>query len=151
MVDPRVDLRPVGEPDREFLWLLQCQALRPYVEATWGWDEAFQRAYFEEHYGDRPRQIVRVDGSDAGMLSFEIRPDHVFLANVALLPQFQGQGIGTRVIREVMDEAARRGLPVRLQVLKVNRARRLYERLGFREVGQTATHCQMLFAGGAAE
>jgi ribosomal protein S18 acetylase RimI-like enzyme len=140
-----VDLRPAGEHDRELLWLIQSQSMRPSVEAAWGWDESFQRAYFEEHYGERSRQIVRVDGSDAGVLSFDIRPDHVFLSNVALLPQFQGRGIGTVVIGQVMDEAARLGLPVRLQVLKANRARRLYERLGFRVHAETATHFQMVF------
>ena len=146
-----VDLRPASEHDRELLWLIQSQSMRPSVEATWGWDEAFQRLYFEEHYGDSPHQIIRIDGTDAGMLSFEIRPDHVFLRNIALLPQFQGRGIGTSVVREVMKQASRLGLPVRLQVLKVNPARRLYERLGFREVAETPTHFQMVFGRGAGE
>jgi hypothetical protein len=45
----RLDLRPASERDRELLWLIQSQSMRPAVEATWGWDEAVQRVYFEEH------------------------------------------------------------------------------------------------------
>jgi ribosomal protein S18 acetylase RimI-like enzyme len=138
-----IERRPARESDRELLWLIQSTSLRPAVEATWGWDESLQRSYFDERYGKVPVQIIQVNGQDAGMLSYEVRPDHVFLRNVALLPAFQGQGIGTKVIRAVMTEAAGLGVPLRLQVLKTNRARRLYERLGFRTYAQTATHFQM--------
>ena len=138
-----IELRAAGESDRELLWLIQSTSMRPAVEATWGWDESFQRSYFDEHYGAVPFQIVRVNGHDAGMLCWEVGPDHVFLRNVALLPDFQGRGIGTEVIRAVMAEAADRGVPLRLQVLKTNRAQRLYERLGFHTYAETATHLQM--------
>jgi ribosomal protein S18 acetylase RimI-like enzyme len=39
----------------------------------------------------------------------------------------------------VLDEARRSGKPVALQVLKVNPARRLYERLGFSVTGENET------------
>jgi len=138
-----IELRPAGESDRELLWLIQSTSMRPAVESTWGWDESFQRSYFDEHYGMAPLQIVRVNGRDAGVICWEAGPDHVFLRNVALLPDFQGRGIGTEVIRAVMAEAADRGVPLRLQVLKTNRAQRLYERLGFHTYAETATHLQM--------
>jgi RimJ/RimL family protein N-acetyltransferase len=51
----------------------------------------------------------------------------------------QRQGIGTSVIQQVLDEARRSGKPVALQVLKVNPARRLYERLGFSVTGENET------------
>ena len=41
------------------------------------------------------------------------------------------------------DCSCRVGLPVRLRVFEVNPARRFYERLGFRVVGQTDTHTLM--------
>jgi len=147
--DGVIDLRPVRPEDRELLWRIQCTSMRPPVEATWGWDEAVQRAFLQASLGDASRRIVRVDGTDAGVLSVETGPDHVFLKTVALLPEFLGRGIGTRVVQRVVDEAAALGLPVRLQVLKPNRARRLYERLGFREYAQTATHVLMVRERGA--
>lgn len=138
-----IDVRPVTDEDRDLLWLIHCTAMRPAVEATWGWDEPFQRRYFEEHWGTTFRQVIRFNGQDVGMLSYESRPDHLFLGNIALLPAFQGRGIGAKVIRDIMSEARRRGVAVRLQVLKANRARRLYERLGFEADGETTTHVQM--------
>ena len=144
-----IDLRPARDEDGDLLWRIHCTSMRPPVEATWGWDEALQRTYFEASLGEGSRQIVRVGGADAGVLSVEARADHVFLKTIALLPEFQGRGIGTQVVRRVIDQAAGLGLPVRLQVLKANRARGLYERLGFREYAQTPTHVQMVREKGA--
>lgn len=63
---------------------------------------------------------------------------------VELLPQFQGQGIGTELLVRQLDEARQLGLPVRLGVLRESRARnKLYERLGFAICGETETHYLM--------
>jgi ribosomal protein S18 acetylase RimI-like enzyme len=137
-------LRQATPDDRAFLWELQRTALRAVVEATWGWDEAFQARHFDEHFDTADRSIVRVDGADAGVLCVRVREDHLFLSNVALLPRHQGRGLGAQLVRMVLAEGERRGLPVRLQVLKANRARRLYERLGFVVCGESETHFQMV-------
>ena len=136
-------LRAAASDDREFLWEVHRTALRPAVEATWGWDEAFQLQYFAEHFTTIDRFIVCVDGVDAGVLHFTVTGDHLFLANVALLPEYQGRGIGTDLVNTVLAEGRRHSLPVRLQVLKVNRAKKLYERLGFEAYGESRTHVHM--------
>ncbi len=138
-----LELRAAAADDREFFWLVLCTALRPVVEATWGWDETFQRRYFDERFTTSDRFVVSVDGADAGVIQFSAKGDHVFLASVALLPEHQGRGIGTDLVTLVLAEGRRRNLPVRLQVLKVNRARSLYERLGFEAYGESETHVLM--------
>ena len=66
------------------------------------------------------------------------------LAENYLLPEHQGRGIGTHLIKTLLAEAAHQLKPVHLQVLKVNlRARQLYERLGFEPTGETHTHFLM--------
>ena len=54
----------------------------------------------------------------------------------ALDRSFQRQGIGTRVMQIVIEEAQRQSKAVTLGVVKINPARRLYERLGFRTTGE---------------
>jgi ribosomal-protein-alanine N-acetyltransferase len=60
------------------------------------------------------------------------------LGNVAVSESYRGQGIGELLVREVLARAARRDVAeVFLEVRPSNpSARRLYERLGFREVGR---------------
>lgn len=53
------------------------------------------------------------------------------LIDIALLPEYRNQGIGSILLRGLLTEAAAVGSSVRLQVLKGNPARELYARLGF--------------------
>src|SRR5690554_1984651 len=131
-MQPNYKLRQATEADHDFLYQLHIAAIRDAVEATWGWDEAFQRRYFEEHWDPGPRQIIVVDGQDVGMVQVEMYQDEIFLALIEVAPAWQGKGIGSSVIRDVQARAEEAALPVTLQVLKANpKARRLYERLGF--------------------
>ncbi len=58
---------------------------------------------------------------------------------------WRAQGVGSRLLEELIDTARRRGLPaVSLSVEPDNRARRLYERTGFRRVGGSSGSLTML-------
>jgi len=75
------------------------------------------------------------------MLHVERRPDQVYLARIEILPEFQGRGIGTRLIKMLIDEAMRDDKAFVLEVLANNhRAQALYERLGLAEVGRHGEH-----------
>jgi ribosomal protein S18 acetylase RimI-like enzyme len=137
-------LRPATAGDLDRLFEIHRLAIRPYVEATWGWDEAWQAAYFREHFDPAIRQVICCGGRAIGFLDVVHRPDCVFLQNVEIEPEHQGRGVGTALVRRVLADAETEGVPARLQVLKVNeRARMLYERLGFVQTGATETHIEM--------
>ncbi|WP_233157121.1 MULTISPECIES: GNAT family N-acetyltransferase [Amycolatopsis] len=131
----RVALRPATEGDREFCFRLHEAAMGAYVAAVWGWDEREQRAYHDRGFAPGRWRIVTVDGADAGMLSVEHRPGSLYLGRIELLPEFQGRGVGSLLITDLIADADRHEVAVELDVLAVNtRARALYRRLGFREV-----------------
>ena len=54
------------------------------------------------------------------------------------VPNARGQGVGGKLTRALIGEAARRGLGLNLSVRSENPARRLYERLGFRDIPGSA-------------
>ncbi len=136
-------LRPAKHSDIDRLFDVHRAALKDYVELTWGWDEAWQIAHFHEHFDPSKRLVISCEDDDIGFLDLEVKQGMFDLQNIEIDPAYQGRGIGTRVIRLVLADAEARCLPVRPQVLKVNpRARRLYEQLGFIEVGQNDTHIQ---------
>ena len=70
-------------------------------------------------------------GKDAGWLQTAPAGDVIFIGQFYLTKRSQRRGIGTCVIKVVIEEAARAGKAVALGVAKINPARRLYERLGF--------------------
>ncbi len=141
----RFTLRPATADDAEFLFALHAATMRDAVNATWGWDEAWQRDYFHAQFLPERIQMIEVSGETVGMLERVDQADECFIANVKILPAFQGSGLGTAVLRSVLASAARRQVPVRLQVLRANPdAQRLYQRLGFAVIDQTDTHVMML-------
>ena len=140
----RFQLRHATAEDRDFLFQLHCSTMREYIERTWGWDEDWQFGDFEGRFDPQTYEVIVVGGERVGFLEVERGTDEIFIANIQVAPWLQGRGLGTAVIRQVMQEAIGAGLPTTLQVLGVNhRARRLYERLGFRVSGHVPPHLRM--------
>ncbi|QPP09208.1 GNAT family N-acetyltransferase [Streptomyces bathyalis] len=130
-----IGLRLVTTADEERCFELHEAAMRPYVEQIWGWDQEAQRAFHAHAFSPDRWQIVTCDGQDAGMLHVEHRPAEIYLSRIELHPDHQGRGIGSRLIRTLLDQARREGKDLTLDVLAINqRARALYLRLGLHQV-----------------
>lgn len=144
MSPPAYTLRPATPADEPFLYALFRATMRASINQLWGdWDEARWSRFFRDQFQAARYQVVQVGGADVGALVVDVRSDEVYLDTVEIAPGYQGRGLGTAIVRAVLEDAAERGLPVRLQVNRANRARALYERLGFREVGRSDTHVCM--------
>lgn len=139
-----IALRPARESDREFLFALLRDALGPHIVRAFGaWREAEQRERFFASLKLALHQIVELAGEPVGCLSVTRSAEQLKLNRVFLLPSHQGRGIGSQLIRTLAADADASGVPVRLRVFKLNPARRLYERLGFRITGEIETHFLM--------
>ena len=94
-------------------------------------DMAAQAASFREQWDVTQVRIITFDSSDVGWLQSIVQEDGLFLAQPFVEGPFQRKGIGTEVMHRLMGEATRLNQVVRLAVVKINPALRLYERLGF--------------------
>ena len=137
-------LRQATARDSEFAFRVKKTTMLEYVRRIWGWDEDEQRRLHSRRFAEQAFQIVVADGRDAGVLARSYEPDCVRVNQLPVLPDYQGKGVGTACMEQVIEDAAGRGLAVRLQVLKVNRqAPGFYRRLGFRIVGEDDIHIRM--------
>lgn len=132
-----ISFRKIESKDFEFLWQLHNAALKDYVAETWGWNEEWQRENFTKTFNPADGKIIVFEGRDSGYFWVIEKENEMLLASIRLLPEFQNKGIGSRLIKNLIGESSK---PVTLQVLKVNPARKLYERLGFSIKGETKTH-----------
>src|SRR5438034_5052722 len=115
-----IELRPATPADSEFCFRLHKVAMGGYIAAIWGWDEQRQRGFQDRSFNPDRWQIIIADGADVGMIDVERRPTEIYLSRIEILPDYQGRGIGTRLISALIDEAAQRGQYVVLEVLTVN-------------------------------
>jgi ribosomal protein S18 acetylase RimI-like enzyme len=136
-----VELRPAGPQDEELLCRVYASTRAEELSVV-AWDDAlkqaFLRAQFEaqdrwyrEHYARASFDVVLADGVPCGRLYVHRGESEIRIVDIALLPSHRGAGVGTALLRDLLDEADAGGKRVTIHVERLNPALRLYERLGF--------------------
>jgi ribosomal protein S18 acetylase RimI-like enzyme len=153
MPEESITRRPATEDDQQLLLELYKNSRGDDLRGL-GWSEdrigEFLEMQYEAHQNflsnDHPElddQIVLSAGEPVGHLAFEQRTNEFRLVDISLAPASRNRGTGTFLIQELQAEAAAAKRPLRLQVIRFNRAVVLFERLGFRRTSETGTHFQM--------
>jgi ribosomal protein S18 acetylase RimI-like enzyme len=151
--NPRISLRAVSPEDKGFLLKLYASTRQGEMEA-WGWAAPQKEAFIRMQYGAREqsyesaypgaeRRIILIGKYPAGATIVFRDPTEIRLVDISLLPEHRGRGVGAKLIGELIAEAANASVPLRLSVLRGNRAAGLYERLGFVTTGEDDMYLQM--------
>jgi len=136
--------RDAMESDLSFVRHVHEASMRPHFESQFGvWDETFQKQKFSEPASIADHEILEVNEKPIGCAFVIEYPDRLVLARLWLLPEFQSKGIGTSFIKRLSEYADSLDLPVEISVLRSNRARFFYERLGFEIIGEAETTFDM--------
>jgi GNAT superfamily N-acetyltransferase len=139
--------RAASSDDLELLFEINRAALEDHVRRNFGvWDDEQQRRSFGERTDPSTHQLFYSGSQPAGFWSVARDDGQICLERLCLFPSFQNRGLGTLLVRELIAEARASDRALRLQVFLTNRARRLYERLGFRIVRATDSHYHMEYA-----
>ena len=148
-----MNTRPAGPDDVEFLKKMLYEA------AAWNPDwpreqviQALADPILERYHRGwgRPGDagvIAEIKGEAVGAAWFRLftddEPGHGFVdertpeLGIAVLPLYRRKGIGETLLRALMSEARQQGLTaLSLSVAPHNRSRMMYERAGFRKVGE---------------
>jgi len=153
------NLRPVAADDEQFLLGLyastRVEELQP-VPWTDDQKHAFltqqfhaQDVSYRDNYPNGSFSVVELDGVSIGRLIVaRLDGGELRIVDIALLPEHRNHGIGTRLIKGVLQEAARDSSTVSLHVELWNPAVQLYERLGFRKVSANDIHLRMEWVPG---
>lgn len=149
-----VRLRPERTEDRSFRYQLFCDSrlpewylveLDPAVRAGL-MDHQF-RAQTETYVTRFPRarfDIIELGAERIGRIVVNRPGDQLHLVDQAIVPQRRNQGIGTAIMRALMDEAAAAAIPLRLKVASANDpSLRLYSRLGFKPIQEIPAYIEL--------
>ena len=80
---------------------------------------------------------IQYEGREVGLLTIKQEETEINIVTLQLLPEYQGRGIGSAVIKHILSEANSHRCSVGIEVLKISPARKLYERLGFKITSET--------------
>lgn len=148
-----VATRPESEDDREFLLAVFASA-RAFEMDLLDWSDArkeqflrmqfhAQSSHYRQYYQAADFLIILVGSVPAGRLCIHRGGSEMRIVDIALLPEFRGRGVGTKLLRGVLEEADMTGAAVTMHVEKSNRAQDLYRRLGFDPVEDKDVHWLM--------
>lgn len=137
-------LRPACSDDFQFAWSLYAELMKSLtVELLGRWNETGQKQVIAWAVAQPDMSIIVKDELDIGWMQVIESPDSLYLGQLSVVPSLQNRGIGTAILHELTDKAREGGQVLTLEVLKNNRSRRLYERLGFHVVGQSEYKLEM--------
>ncbi|MFD3497927.1 GNAT family N-acetyltransferase [Streptomyces sp. NPDC058678] len=125
------DIRPASVADVEAVAELRAVVLRADLERLGRYDEHRVRQRLRDGFDPSCTWVIEVGGVFAGCVALRPAGDAHWLEHFYLAPHLQGSGIGSGVLRELLESCDRDRVLVRLNVLQGSPARRLYERYGF--------------------
>ncbi|WP_052850196.1 GNAT family N-acetyltransferase [Streptomyces avicenniae] len=150
---PAWELRPAEPADVEVIAELRATVMRADLERLGRFDAHRVRQRLRDAFSPRYTSVILSGGAFAGCVTLRPAEDGRWLEHFYLVPGLQGRGLGSAVLRTLLERADAEGTPVRLDVLRGSAARRLYERHGFAVESEDAIDVFMVRrpdAGGGA-
>lgn len=136
-----LDLRTVTADDTDFLYSVYASTRSDEmarVDWTAEQQEAFlrmqfraQTQFYAENYPGAEFQVITLNDQPIGRLYIHQREDEIRIMDIALLPDHRNSGIGSGLLRDILQHGQDLNLPVTIHVEQFNPAMRLYQRLGF--------------------
>ena len=142
-----VTFRPAGAADDQFL-LGVYGSTRLEELALTNWDEAqrdafvrmqfnAQQAHYRQNYPEAEHLIILLNGESAGRLYVAEIETQIRIVDVTVVAEYRNLGIGSAIIRQLMEEAAQIGKPLTIYVETFNPSYRVFERFGFTKAGES--------------
>lgn len=153
-----LSLREATPDDEPFLLEVYASTRLEELE-PFGWSEDQKHAFIKMQFTARERSYPRVDsriillnGRPVGRMMVDRGDESILLRDIALLTEYRNAGIGSRLLTELMKDAAAAGKPIELHVVSTSPAVRFYERLGFTKSGDdTAAYLEMKWVPATVE
>ncbi|HEX5885599.1 MAG TPA: GNAT family N-acetyltransferase [Pyrinomonadaceae bacterium] len=145
-----ITLRPVGPDDYDFLvevygstraeelaltpWTIEQQ--QSFVRSQF----AAQQDHYAKKYPTASHDIILSDNRPVGRLYVARLDQEIRIIDITLLPCERNAGIGSFLIKQLLDEANHSKKMTRIFVEEFNPSLRLFERLGFSPSEQHGIH-----------
>jgi ribosomal protein S18 acetylase RimI-like enzyme len=95
-----------------------------------------QHSHYRERYPDASYSLICRENLPLGRLYVLREKGDIRILDLTLLPEYRNGGIGTSLLRDLLDEGAQSGKRVLIYVETYNPSLRLFERLGFKSIAE---------------
>lgn len=102
-----------------------------------------QRYHYRTYFADAAFDVIERNGRAIGRLYLDERQTRIHIVDIALMPEARGGGIGTALLAAIQDYAVTRRKGVDIFVERMNPARTLYDRMGFKVIREEEIYLEM--------
>lgn len=142
-----ITLREAIQSDQQFVNDLTRETMRSYVEDTWLDEESCEHYYAINSFKQLSTQIICKYNEPIGRITLAHNKNEVIVDAIHLVATVQGQGLGSKLLNIIIEDAVKQEKSVSLIVLKSNPAWQLYKRLGFLIYEETTERYYMRLTG----
>jgi GNAT superfamily N-acetyltransferase len=94
------------------------ETMHEIIERLFGGDQNREEMNFARFFKLDEVRIIIADGQDVGWIQAQISEGSINLGSLYVAPTMQGRGIGTRVLRMLLERAAKESKVMTLAVVK---------------------------------
>ena len=145
-----ISVRPVEPNDQPFLLRLY-ESTRAAEMALVPWSPEQQQAFIsmqftaqQDHYRKRypaaAHEIILGNQQPIGQMFVARLENEIRIVDFTVIPERRNAGVGSFLLRGLLEEAASTGKAVRIYVEEFNPSLRLFERMGFKQIAQENMH-----------
>ncbi|MEC1179522.1 GNAT family N-acetyltransferase [Metasolibacillus meyeri] len=153
MIIKQLKLKTISQEDIPFLFTIYASTRKQEVD-KWGWTEEqqntfltmqwqAQQASYSQQFPQASQWLILFENNAIGRCIIEDLQQYLHLIDLSILPNYQGKGIGTTVLKRLQQMVTQDEKPLCLKVLRTNPAKQLYERLGFKQIGVDELYVEM--------
>lgn len=150
LTDKSLSLRPIQDKDLNLLFEIYSSTRTEELQQVAVWSEeqkhAFltqqfnaQHDYYQKNYVGAGFYIIYKNNVPIGRLYIQedFQGKEIRIIDIALLPVWRNQGLGTSILKDILGRAKDINRPVTIHVESFNPAMKLYEKLGFNKISET--------------
>lgn len=104
--------------DKDEVWELFLEAMKPHIEKIWGWEIDWQTNEFDERFFALNTSFLLLDDKKIGYVQFSLSEDDTYVNMLILYPEFRSKGLGIPVLKLI--ESFQHDKKLRLRCFKVN-------------------------------
>ena len=139
-----VKLINANASDVEITYQIMCNAMKPYIEKLWIWDEMHQRKIHKKKFKPSKTSMIEFEQNRVGYLVISEFDTEIYIENLLIENAFQNLGIGNEVMKSIIQKYSLEKNSIRLQVFKINtKAQKFYLNLGFEKTSENEFNFEM--------
>ena len=129
--DTKLVLTPTAQEDAESLVVLRIAAMQKSLERIGRFSPERARSRFLESFQPEHTRHIVVNGQRVGFVAVRPNQEGLYLDHIYIHPDFQNQGLGSKTMSIILDEADHANKSIKVGALKESASNRFYLAHGF--------------------